>query len=278
MLCLGPAVGRAGAEEACPKAQRLSIDLDAWVAAARRLKTPAEFDKALATLGLKPAAEDENGFPCEPRELRKLRVDLFSPTLRDGESGRVVQVLAALCPDSSEAWQVQRGAAFLPIGKDTWCRVDMPFLDQSGSGWGPQLCNPTVFAFQNLTSAQHVAVKVTDTEEWCGTSGSDRGSKTELSWWEMQGWKFVPLLSITTNQAYYHSPTPPIETLTTKVRLTGVYPKVVELDEKVTCDDPGPEERREDPELRQAFKACKKRVVHSRCEYENGKYTCLRKK
>ena len=268
--------GRAWAEEGCPAAQRVEVDLEAWAKRARKVKTAAAFDKVLAALGWAPDTDEDSA--CEPRGLQKAKVDLFPARLRDGEEGRVVQVLAVRCPESDGAWQVQRGAAFLPLGKDRWCRVAMPFLDRSGSGWGPQLCEPARFAFQALTSPKRVAVKLIDTQGWCGSSGSDRGNEVTTSFWEVQGWRFAPLLSATTFKAIYHSPTPPIETLTATLRPRGAFPKVIDWRERIQCDDPGEEERRANPRLQEDFADCHPRVTHRRCQYEGGKYTCTARK
>jgi hypothetical protein len=273
-ILLSCPAGSASAEEACPPVQRVSVDLHAWAKALRRARTPAALDQGLAAIGL-PTSRAGDGaevFSCEKKQLFKLHVDLFAAKLRDDGEAQVVQVLAALCPEEAGSWQLQRGAAFVPAGKDTWCRVETPFLNRSGSDWGPQLCNPARFAFERLTSDKHVVLKLTDEQEWCGGAGVDRGGQTQVGWWELQGLRFAPLLSVTTDRAYYHSPTPPVESLTTKVKLTGAgFPRVIKLVEQVTCDDPDDENELAQEE----FKRCKARKTRKTCVYRDGSYACM---
>lgn len=274
-------VGAARADEVCRPEGRISVDLDAWAQALRRVKTPAALDQALAKIGLPTSSdgEDASVFSCEGRALLRLHVDVFKAKLREDGETRVVQVLAALCPEAESSWQLQRGAVFVAGGKDTWCRVETPFLNRSGSGWGPQLCNPARFGFEKLTSDTHVVLKLTDEQEWCGSAGIARGGETKVTWWELQGLGLVPLLTVTADRAYYRSPTPPIESLSTKIKVTGVgYPKRVELVEKTTCDDPGEDVRKEDDIANEQLAQCKARTVRKSCVYRDGSYTCAGRK
>lgn len=68
----------------------------------------------------------------------------LKPALAEEACPASQRLKAAICPEARDEWQVQRGAAFVPVGSNEWCRVGMPFLDRTGSDYGPQLCKPAV--------------------------------------------------------------------------------------------------------------------------------------
>ena len=261
--------------EACPKEQLVVVDIDTWVKEARQAKTPAQLENSLARIGLQ-AADFSDDQECEDPTV-KIRVDAFRAQLTDtGEPSRVVQVLGLICPQSNDKWQVQRGAIFVPQGK-AYCRVDTPFLNRSGSAWGPELCDPVVFAFENLTAKTHGSIKVTDGNWWCGSSGGDRGGKTETSWWELHGIELDSLLSVTTERSYFHSPNPPTESLSTSIKmLDKAYPKKIELTENVTCDNTDTE--MDNKRAKADLHKCKASKIRRLCTYDGRQYACGRVK
>jgi hypothetical protein len=255
----------------------VNLDLDAWVRTARKAKTVAELDAAFAELGLLPTTEAPSDWgpppSCDAPSIRKLLVDDFrAPLGKDGEQARVLQVLAALC---HENWEVQRGVVLAPLGAGSHCRVETPFLNRSGSPWGSTLCSPAVFGFEKVTAPQRAAVKVTETSDWCGTSGSARGSSTDVSYWELHGAKLDELIRVTTASQFYNSPTPPLQGRAATLKFTGEsFPKPLEIVETVSCYDPGDDAR---DEVREEFARCKASRVRKLCTYDGRAYTCTTK-
>lgn len=261
--------GRAD-EPACPPDHLVRLDVAAWVRGVRAARTVRELDAALARVGLDGVNASEL---CEGTAQRppSVHVDDFRPRLADGgAAAHLVQVLASVCETNAGGWQVQRAAVLLPRADGALCRIDVPILDRSGSGFGPALCDPAVFAFSHLTSAEHVAVEVTETDDWCGTAGTARGIERTVSFWELRGAALSELLRVTTESTHYNSPTPPIKSFNAEIELSaGAYPRTVKLTEVTECEDQG-----DDPLAREEFEQCRPGTVRKTCVLDGTAYAC----
>jgi hypothetical protein len=268
----------ANAPTACPPAQVLKLDVDAWVKRAKAAKSIADLQAALGQAGLTEFNKDANGEFAAATKVERILVDAFSTALTDkGGPARVLQVLAVVTHEvtgkSNEVeWELQRGAVLLPLSKDSYCKVDSTFLDLQGSGWGPALCMPSIFGFEKLTSNTHSVIRLNKVDSWCGTAGSDRGEDHRSDWFEVQNFQLVNILGGETLSSHYRSPTPPIaERVTTYEMLGKGFPKHVQRTQTATCQDP----QSDDADVKEEFTRCKASVGREQCDYQGGKYVCV---
>jgi hypothetical protein len=228
----------------CAADHLVTADFDAWAKKTRRASDRAALNKALAAIGLPQVADDDPAV-CGEKGAQVRVADVFHPNLLPGTPAVMVQVLAQTCasnhdPADGIEVQVQRAAAYLPFAPGKWCRVDTDFLDQSGSGWGPQLCDPATFGFEKLIAADTDVLHVDQTQEWCGSAGVTRGGETQATWYRIDGQAWLPVFTATTMKSYYESPIPPVEELTAVVSPMGDgFPRGLRVETTVTCNQEG---------------------------------------
>jgi hypothetical protein len=225
----------------CPADHQVIVDFAQWARSTRKASTVEALGGALGAIGLDPVLSGDEAV-CTTGAVSVQVVDTFHPALSPGRDVVVAQVLARVCegPDAwSEGPHLQRGAVYVPLERrGAYCRVDTPGLNRSGSGWGPQLCNPAVFSFERLVADDTDTLRIVEQSEWCGSAGSDRGGESSATWYRLDGATLVPIFSTLLTRAYYHSPTPPVETTEVTVTPRGEgFPRMLRVETRTTCDE-----------------------------------------
>ena len=227
--------------QTCPAERRVRFDPVTWTKQLRAAKTTQTVQSLLKAAGLEPIDE----FCSEPHDPAPgpwfSAVNAFlAPIDPEGRPVRAVNVLGGLCgqaPDDSNpaSPEFQRGAVYVAIKKGEWCRIDAPFLNAQGSGYGPTLCVPAVFGFESLVSADRKALWVSEQQEWCGGAGSARGASRWVGYYEVRGWKLHPLWRLQTYEGLYNSATGASSETTRLVQLTGDWPRVLQVRTTTSC-------------------------------------------
>lgn len=136
-----------------------------------------------------------------------------------------------------------------PLGPNTWCVVDGDLdLDQAGTDTpclGKAAPLPRTFSFSNITDARRRTVVVRDQSGHC--DGVHRSSRYEVSYRDVQAGTLRSILDVTTHESEYKSPFPPVKESSATIALSGSYPRVIMVKQRVICravepDEPKPDE------------------------------------
>ncbi len=192
------------AQETCAPESTVQFDPASWEKRMRAATTCAQVSAGLDSVGLQQfrcegsaadgTVEDLGKRPVKVVVARAFRARLSA----DGRDVRVLDVVTNGDPTEPALGPIQRSSIFVAVGPGTWCRLELPELNR-----GPDdFCTSTVFAFESLVARGRDALHVTDHERGCQVIGAYRAHVTTQTWWEVRGFRLVPLLSIETSSSF----------------------------------------------------------------------------
>lgn len=209
-------------------------DLDAWIARATAIHgTPDRFDAVFAELSLTPIDPEQlvdgTSSPLDPVPSLHVSAEATPLRLPGGASGRLVHVSA-----EHEDNTFDRLVALRAV-EGGYCVLGTFELDVDACSTSCLSDDPR-FAFSTMELvAEDVDTVAVETSVGACACGSERGSESRTHLLGVEGDHFVEYVSLLRYDAWYDSPTPPIEETAASIDFDDAFPHAVTVETSVTC-------------------------------------------
>ena len=218
---------------ACPPGQVINADLAQWKKEVRKVRGNTAIKAHLDILRLEAEGTGALGIA---------RADIFEVKLTNGETpDRVVQVHYGF-DGNDEMWEDGDALSVVvlrPMGPDRWCFAGRLGVTRSSAevpcDGGPETDLPMLLHFVPLLQADRMAIRATLVGGAC--AGTERGTTITTQLHAVVGDSLKMVFETNTFDSAYVSPNPPTSSTVRRIRLTGAFPKQIDLETKVVCED-----------------------------------------
>ncbi len=247
----------------CPPDRLLELDLAEWRRALPKAASdPGELGRLLAQAGMK-AVEPDGEVSIETAELRP------------GEPRRADTLVRARFSYRDGAESL-RAAVLRPLEKrdGAYCLLGDELSHDTESGEEPCLTEHTgparELSWTQVIRPDRDTLVVHDAGGWCG-GGPERGDRFSVEYWGVEQGRLVRYFEGVTYEAWYRSPSPPVQSTFGEVTWEGGWPKTLVYARTVECSF----EQEQEQEQEQAQGSCEPSEQTTRYRYRDGGYVAV---